>query len=87
WWFWVIIFVFCGVIGSNMNSENNDSKPVVAENKSKEVKKTGLTVDEYQTRINKALKETGEKTKLKINSTNVTEDGKTAINLSQNIII
>lgn len=85
WWFWVIIFVVCGVIGTNMN--NKDSKPVVAENKSKEVQKAGLTVDEYQTRINKALKEMGEKTKLKINSTNVTEDGKTAINLSNNIII
>lgn len=87
WWFWVLIFVVCGVIGTNMNNKNNDSKPVVAENKSEEVKKTGLTVDEYQTRINKALKEMGEKTKLKINSTNVTEDGKTAINLSKNIII
>ncbi|MDZ4567449.1 hypothetical protein [Bacillus cereus] len=87
WWVWVFIFVVCGVIGTNMNNKDKDSKPVVAENTSKEVKKTGLTVDEYQNRINKALKETGEKTKLKINSTNVTEDGKTAINLSQNIII
>lgn len=87
WWFWVIIFVVCGVLGTNMNNKNKDTKPVVAKNKSEEVKKTGLTVDEYQNRINSALNELGEKTKLKVVSTDVTEDGKTVVYLSQDIMI
>ena len=41
----------------------------------------------YTQKIDKALKEMGDKTKLKADSIEVLKDGKTAINLSQNIII
>ncbi|MDM5155830.1 hypothetical protein QUF88_19155 [Bacillus sp. DX1.1] len=91
WWFWVIIFVVLGVLGTNINNKNKDAKPAVAETKSKdtkkEAKKTGLTVDEYTKRINSALDEMGDKTKLKISSSEVVEDGRTAIALSNNIFI
>lgn len=58
-----------------------------AKKEKKSEKKSGLTVDEYQNRINSVLKEMGEKTKLKINSTEVLKDGKTSIGLSENIFI
>lgn len=80
-----------GVLGTNINNKNKDAKPAVAETKSKdtkkEAKKTGLTVDEYTKRINSALDEMGDKTKLKISSSEVVEDGRTAIALSNNIFI
>ncbi|WP_259384027.1 hypothetical protein [Bacillus thuringiensis] len=83
WWVWIIaalliIFVAAGVSGNKKDS----TKPAVAENK-----EAKLTVDEYKQRIEKALKEMGEKTKLKINSTEVLEDGRTSIGLSNNIFI
>lgn len=83
WWVWIItalliIFVAAGVSGNKKDS----TKPAIAENK-----ETKLTVDEYKQRIEKALKEMGEKTKLKINSTEVLEDGRTSIGLSNNIFI
>lgn len=82
WWVWLItalliIFVAAGISGN----KKSDTKTTVAENK------TNLTVDEYTKRLDKALKEMGDKTKLKINSTKVIEDGKTSIALSDNIII
>lgn len=82
WWVWLItalliIFIAAGISGN----KKNDSKSAVAENKTK------LTVDEYTKRIDKALKEMGDKTKLKVNSTQVLEDGRTSIALSDNIII
>ncbi|MEM5633402.1 hypothetical protein AAHB55_08275 [Bacillus cereus] len=82
WWVWLItalliIFIAAGISGN----KKNDSKSAVAENK------TSLTVDEYTKRIDKALKEMGDKTKLKVNSTQVLEDGRTSIALSDNIII
>lgn len=52
-----------------------------------EVKVKKVTVDEYKGRINQAFKEMGRKTNLKINSTEVLEDGRTAIALSENIVI
>ncbi|OTZ18130.1 hypothetical protein BK756_00500, partial [Bacillus thuringiensis serovar aizawai] len=55
--------------------------------KKKKDENTGLTVDTYTKRVNDALEEMGEKTKLKVSSTNILEDGKTAINLSPDIII
>ncbi|EEM37927.1 hypothetical protein bthur0004_62380 [Bacillus thuringiensis serovar sotto str. T04001] len=83
WWVWIItallmIFVAAGVSGNKKDS----TKPAIAENK-----ETKLTVDEYKQRVEKALKEMGEKTKLKINSTEVLEDGRTSIGLSNNIFI
>lgn len=83
WWVWIItalliIFVAAGVSGNKKDS----TKPAIAENK-----ETKLTVDEYKQRVETALKEMGEKTKLKINSTEVLEDGRTSIGLSNNIFI
>ncbi|HDR4862256.1 TPA: hypothetical protein QCR61_004579 [Bacillus cereus] len=52
-----------------------------------ETKVKKATIDEYKGRINQAFKEMGRKTNLKINSTNVLEDGRTVINLSDNILI
>ncbi|MBE7133884.1 hypothetical protein FT642_20045 [Bacillus paranthracis] len=50
-------------------------------------KKSTLTVDEYKNRINNALKEMGDKTRLKINSTEILDEGRTSLALSNNIII
>ncbi|EJR89746.1 hypothetical protein [Bacillus cereus] len=82
-WVWIItalliIFVVAGVSGNKKDS----TKPAIAEDK-----ETKLTVDEYKQRIEKALKEMREKTKLEINSTEVLEDGRTSIGLSNNIFI
>lgn len=82
WWVWVIaalliIFVAAGISGN----KKADSNSAVAKNQK------SLTVDEYTKRVDKALKEMGEKTKLKINSTEVLKDGRTSIGLSDNIII
>ncbi|MGK8427690.1 hypothetical protein OF864_22510 [Bacillus cereus] len=83
WWVWIItallmIFVAAGISGNKKDTP----KPAVAKNE-----KTSLTVDVYTKKIDKALKEMGDKTKLKADSIEVLKDGKTAINLSQNIII
>lgn len=48
---------------------------------------SGVTVDEYKSRINEALKQQGDKITLKIIKEDITEDGKTVLALSPNIII
>lgn len=63
--------------------EEESKKPI----KAQETKVKKATVDEYKGRINQAFKEMGRKTNLKINSTDVLEDGRTVINLSDNILI
>ncbi|PGL87882.1 hypothetical protein CN931_01480 [Bacillus sp. AFS054943] len=78
WWVWVIaalliIFVAAGISG---NKKDNSA-----------VAKNSLTVDEYTKRVDKALKEMGDKTKLKVVSNDVTKDGKTVVYLSQDIMI
>ncbi|MEB9420536.1 hypothetical protein P4J12_19640 [Bacillus cereus] len=73
-----------------LKKEKEEKKKTEALEKNAKKKKdehTGLTVDTYTKRVNDALKEMGEKTKLKVSSTNILEDGKTAINLSPDIII
>ncbi|MFY0163792.1 hypothetical protein P3K79_09795 [Bacillus anthracis] len=94
WWFWVIIIIIVAVgIGSNgKKTEKTTATPSETQQTTQKVekeknKKSALTVDEYKNRINSALKEMGEKTKLKINSTEVLDDGRTSIALSNNIII
>lgn len=82
WWVWLIaalliIFVAAGISGN----KKGDTKTTATENK------TNLTVDEYKQRLDKALKEMGDKTKLKVNSPQLLEDGRTSIALSDNIII
>ncbi|MED1299806.1 hypothetical protein BK704_02220 [[Bacillus thuringiensis] serovar konkukian] len=72
--------------------EKNDKSNNEVQNKKQikdkdEVKVKKVTVDEYKGRINQAFKEMGRKTNLKINSTEVLEDGRTAIALSENIVI
>ncbi|WP_144514484.1 hypothetical protein [Bacillus thuringiensis] len=73
-----------------LKKEKEEKKKTEALEKNAKKKKdenTGLTVDTYTKRVNDALEEMGEKTKLKVSSTNILEDGKTAINLSPDIII
>lgn len=67
--------------------EKKKTEALEKDAKKKKDEKTGLTVDTYTKRVNDALGEMGEKTKLKVSSTNILEDGKTAINLSSDIII
>ncbi|MEC2866378.1 hypothetical protein BK767_02040 [Bacillus thuringiensis serovar kyushuensis] len=67
--------------------EKKKTEALEKDTKKKKDENTGLTVDTYTKRINDALEEMGEKTKLKVSSTNILEDGKTAINLSPDIII
>ncbi|HDR6821535.1 TPA: hypothetical protein QCV77_005111 [Bacillus thuringiensis] len=62
-----------------------ESKNAIKAQDETKVKKA--TIDEYKGRINQAFKEMGRKTNLKINSTDVLEDGRTVINLSDNILI
>jgi hypothetical protein len=48
---------------------------------------SGVKVEEYKNRINEALKQMGNEITLKILSTEVNEDGRTVITLSENIMI
>ncbi|HDR7998338.1 TPA: hypothetical protein QCY50_004963 [Bacillus cereus] len=63
--------------------EEESKQPI----KAQETKVKKATIDEYKSRINQAFTEMGRKTNLKINSTDVLEDGRTVINLSDNILI
>lgn len=67
------------------NQLGEESKKAIKVQDETKVNKT--TIDEYKNRINQAFKEMGRKTSLKINSTDVLEDGRTVINLSDNIVI
>lgn len=73
-------------------SNNKDKDQLEKESKNAikaqdETKVKKATIDEYKGRINQAFKEMGRKTNLKINSTDVLEEGRTVINLSDNILI
>ncbi|MEC2943413.1 hypothetical protein P9Z76_15040 [Bacillus cereus] len=78
--------------GNPEETNSNDKDQLEKESKNAikvqdETKVKKATVDEYKSRINQAFKEMGRKTNLKINSTDVLEDGRTVINLSDNILI
>lgn len=70
---------------SDKDQLEKQSKNTIKAQDETKVKKA--TIDEYKGRINQAFKEMGRKTNLKINSTEVLEDGRTVINLSDNILI
>ncbi|MGY3419180.1 hypothetical protein ACVWY4_005409 [Bacillus mycoides] len=67
------------------NQLKEESKKEIKVQDETKVKKA--TIDEYKNRINQAFTEMGRKTNLKINSTDILEDGRTVINLSDNIVI
>lgn len=67
------------------NQLEEEAKKAIKVQDEAKVKKT--TIDEYKNRLNQAFKEMGRKTSLKINSTDILEDGRTTINLSDNIVI
>ncbi|MGQ8826945.1 hypothetical protein ACUTUE_27255 [Bacillus sp. NA_146.1] len=82
-----------GNVSEEKHNDRDQDKNQLKEESKKEIKTQDetkvkkATIDEYKGRINQAFKEMGRKTNLKINSTDVLEDGRTVINLSDNILI
>ncbi|MEH7754772.1 hypothetical protein V7457_27285 [Bacillus toyonensis] len=102
-WGIIIFFILgiAGTHDKKEEEKKNAAKEVAAENKQEkkkeesknaikaqdETKVKKAKIDEYKGRINQDFKEMGRKTNLKINYTDVLEDGRTVINLSDNILI
>ena len=96
-WVWVIVVfvVFVFIATYDVDSNETEKEVEVVSQKTPEQKGeieakevvTGVTIEEYEKRISQALKEMGDKTNLKIISSDVQEDGKTVITLSENVMI
>ena len=83
----LFLLVACG---SNEEKEESGVEPKVetkTESKKPTETSTDVTIEEYENRISKALKQMGNKTNLKILSSEKQEDGKTVITLSENVMI
>lgn len=78
--FLLILLAACGGTSSENQSKDNEEVKETSTNKE-------LTVDEYVSRIEKALNEMGDKTNLKIISNEENEDKRQVITLSENIFI
>jgi hypothetical protein len=84
----LFLLVACG---SNEEKAEPKVEPKVVETKTESKEpietSTDVTIEEYENRISKALKQMGNKTNLKILSSEKQEDGKTVITLSENVMI
>lgn len=79
--YFIAMILVLALVGCS-DKTTNESKA-----KEKDETKEGFTFNEYEKRLNTALKEMGDKTKLKIIRNEVDDNGKHQIALSENIFI
>lgn len=82
----VLLLSGCGSSNSN-EAAIEPPQTVKAEVKEKESKDITFTLKEYEGRIVQALEEMGDKTNLKFISSELQDDGKTVITLSENVML